>query len=154
LDHIDDAITVSTSLTDDAGNSAAPSDANFTLDTTADAGTALTLSITDTTINNAEKGAVAFTTSGIDADVLGANATVTFSDGNIAHNVTVLASAGTVNLSGMNDGPISAVLNVTDDAGNTAFANGASIDLDTTADASPALALSAFDAVGGVKASA
>ncbi|MDF3214798.1 Ig-like domain-containing protein [Mesorhizobium ciceri] len=58
---------------------------------------------------------------------------MTFSDGVLAHNVTVLASAGTVDLSGMNDGPISSVLHVTDDAGNTASANGAAIDLDTSA---------------------
>ena len=55
------------------------------LDTTADGGGDLALSISDTTINNAEKGAVAFTTSGIDGDVT--SATVTFSDG--VHSVTV-----------------------------------------------------------------
>ena len=55
----------------------------------------LALSISDTTINNAEKGAVAFTTSGIDGDVT--SATVTFTDG--VHSVTVDASAGTADLS-------------------------------------------------------
>ncbi|TKB99759.1 MAG: hypothetical protein E5W81_01970 [Mesorhizobium sp.] len=45
------------------------------LDTSADLGASLTLSITDTTINNSEN-----TVSGIDADVAGADATVTFSD--------------------------------------------------------------------------
>ncbi|RUY57470.1 hypothetical protein EN981_03935, partial [Mesorhizobium sp. M7A.F.Ca.CA.001.13.2.1] len=120
-------------VTDDAGNTASANGAAIDLDTSADLGAPLTLSITDTTINNSEKTAVAFTVSGIDADVAGADATVTFSDGVLAHNVTVLASAGTVDLSGMNDGPISSVLHVTDDAGNTASANGAAIDLDTSA---------------------
>ena len=70
-------------LTDGAGNvSANSSGFAVTLDTTADGGGDLTLSIGDTSINNAEKGAVAFTTSGIDGDVT--SATVTFSDGTTA----------------------------------------------------------------------
>src|SRR4051794_41220863 len=43
------------------------------------------------------------------------------------------------------DGPISSVLNVTDDAGNTASATGAAIDLDTSADLDGALTLSRTD---------
>ena len=72
-------------VTDEAGNTASANGAAITLDTTADGGGDLALSISDTTINNAEKGAVAFTTSGIDGDVT--SATVTFSDG--VHSVTV-----------------------------------------------------------------
>ena len=108
-----------------------------TVDTTADGGSALALSIGDTTINNGEKGAVAFTTSGIDGDA--ASATVTFSDG--THNVTVNASAGVADLSTLTDGPVSSVLNVTDGAGNTASANGATITLDTTAPSAPSVSL-------------
>ncbi|WP_281033343.1 Ig-like domain-containing protein, partial [Mesorhizobium sp. M7A.F.Ca.CA.001.05.1.1] len=133
------------SYTDTAGNTGAGGSDTVAIDTSADLGAPLTLSITDTTINNSEKTAVAFTVSGIDADVAGADATVTFSDGVLAHNVTVLASAGTVDLSGMNDGPISSVLHVTDDAGNTASANGAAIDLDTSADLGAPLTLSITD---------
>src|SRR5205085_2832620 len=44
LNHVDNTITVSASVTDDAGNNAAPSNTSFVLDTTADAGTALSLS--------------------------------------------------------------------------------------------------------------
>ena len=84
---------------------------------------------------------MAFTTSGIDGDV--ASATVTFSDG--THSVTVNASAGVADLSGLDDGPVSSVLNVTDGAGNTASANGAAITLDTTADGGGDLALSIGD---------
>ena len=87
----------------------------------------LTLSIGDTSINNGEKGAVAFTTSGIDGDVT--SATVTFSDGTTS--VTVDASAGIADLSTLADGPVSSVLHVTDAAGNTASASGAAITLDT-----------------------
>ena len=128
-------------VTDGAGNTASANGAAITLDTTADGGGDLALSISDTTINNAEKGAVAFTTSGIDGDVT--SATVTFSDG--IHSVTVNASAGVADLSGFNDGPVSSVLNVTDGAGNTASANGAAIALDTTADGGGDLALSISD---------
>ena len=120
--------------TDAAGNVSSNSRRlRFTLDTTADGGGDLALSIGDTTINNAEKGAVAFTTSGIDGDVT--SATVTFSDG--IHSVTVNASAGVADLSTLTDGPVSSVLNVTDGAGNTASANGAAITLDTTAPSAP-----------------
>ena len=127
---------------DAAGNWSSYSSAlDFTLDTTADGGGDLALSIGDTSINNSEKGAVAFTTSGIDGDV--SSATVTFSDGTTS--VTVDASAGTADLSTLADGPVSSVLNVTDAAGNTASANGAAITLDTTADAGGDLALSIGD---------
>src|SRR5262249_58860928 len=44
LDDVDNLITVSASVTDDAGNSAAPTNTTFTLDTTADAGAGLVLS--------------------------------------------------------------------------------------------------------------
>ena len=84
-------------VTDDAGNTASANGVSIDLDTSADLGAPLALSITDTTINNAEKTAVAFTVSGIDTDVAGAAATVTFSDG--TNHVTVLASAGTADLS-------------------------------------------------------
>src|SRR4030095_1873306 len=109
-----------------AGTTASAEGAAITLDTTADEGNDLTLSITDTTINNAEKGSVAFSTSGIDGDA--ASATVSFSDGTTT--VTVDATAGTVDLSTLADGPVSSVLNVTDGAGNTASADGAAITLD------------------------
>jgi hypothetical protein len=132
-------------VTDGAGNTASANGATITLDTTADGGGDLAVSITDTSINNAEKGVVAFATSGIDADV--ASATVTFSDG--THSVTVNASAGVADLSGLNDGPVSSVLNVTDGAGNTASANGAMIALDPTASSAPTtLDLAAADDTG------
>src|SRR5205085_11652862 len=70
-------------------------------------------------------------------------ATVTFSDGTAY--VTLLSLAFTPVLSTPADGPISSVLNVTDDAGNTAHANGASIDLDTSADLGAPLTLSITD---------
>ena len=49
--------------------------------------------------------------------------------------MTVNASTGVADLSTLTDGPVSSVLNVTDGAGNTASANGATIVLDTTAPA-------------------
>ena len=67
---------------------------------------------------------VTFTTSGIDDDV--SNATVTFTDSG-GHTVTVAASSGVAILTGFGDGPVSSVLNVTDNAGNMASASGVSI---------------------------
>src|SRR4029079_12557649 len=106
-----------------------------TIDTTADVGADLTLTITDTTINASEAGTAGFSVSGLDGDLT--SATVTFSDG-VNPDVVVDVSGGdgsySADLSSLTDGTITSVLNVTDDAGNTAFANGAAIDLDTTAD--------------------
>lgn len=114
------------------GNTSVPSSALMvTIDTSADLGAALSLSITDTTINNAEKTAVGFTVAGLDGDATGV---VTFSDGSNSVTVNVSADGSySADLSTLVDGSISSVLNVTDDAGNTASANGAAIDLDTSA---------------------
>src|SRR5439155_1249033 len=103
----------------------------------------LALTISDTTINNSEKTAVGFTVAGLDADATGV---VTFSDA--THHVDVNVSANgsfSADLSILTDGPVSSVLNVTDDAGNTASANGAAIDLDTNADVGADLALTISD---------
>ena len=103
---------------------------NVTVDTSADLGRP-GADITDTTINNAEKTAVGFTVAGLDGDATGV---VTFSDGTNSVTVDVAANGNySADLSALADGPISSVLNVTDDAGNTASANGATIDLDTSA---------------------
>ncbi|MFC3321575.1 Ig-like domain-containing protein [Mesorhizobium cantuariense] len=129
-------------VTDDAANTASANGAAIDLDTSADLGPALALTIDAANLvtNNAEKTAVGFTVAGLDADATGV---VTFTDAS-SNTVTVNVSANgsySANLSALTDGPISSVLNVTDDAANTASANGAAIDLDTSADLGPALAL-------------
>ena len=68
LNHADNLITVSASVTDDTGNQAAPPNQTFTLDTTADAGTALALSAANPT-GGASTTAVSITLSGIDSDI-------------------------------------------------------------------------------------
>src|SRR5207342_2615332 len=103
------------------------------LDTAADAGGNLALAIADTTINAAEAATAGFSVSGLDGDATGV---VTFSDGTNSVTVNVGGNGSySANLASLSNGPISSVLNVTDDAGNTAQASGAAIDLDTTADA-------------------
>jgi hypothetical protein len=108
------------------------------VDTTADVGNDLALTIAPANLvtNNAEKVAVGFSVAGVDGDVLGADAKVTFTgvgtDGN-PKVMTVLASAATVDLSGFQDGTITTAVTVTDDAGNTKTVAGASISLDATA---------------------
>jgi hypothetical protein len=122
---------------DDAGNTAASDAANLDLDTTITKPT-LTIANANLVTNAAEKTAVAFTTSGIDADVANADATVTFTD-HLGGQKTVLASAGPADLSSLADGQITAVLNVKDDAGNTAASTAASLTLDTTPPAAPSI---------------
>ncbi|MGY4286169.1 hypothetical protein ACVWXO_005389 [Bradyrhizobium sp. LM2.7] len=68
LNHVDNTITVSASLTDDAGNTASPSSTGFVLDTTADAGPVLSLSAVNPT-GGAKAGAVSISLSGIDSDM-------------------------------------------------------------------------------------
>ena len=59
---------MSATVTDQAGNSAPAVSASLTLDTTADLGDDLTVSI-DSVINDTESGTVQITVSGVDADV-------------------------------------------------------------------------------------
>ncbi|EJM78652.1 beta strand repeat-containing protein, partial [Pseudomonas sp. GM55] len=97
-----------------AGNSSAGTAHSYTLDTSADVGNDLRVVIADSLINNAEKTAVAYSVTGLDAD---ANAVVTFSDSTNNH---VLGVNGSADLSSLNDGPISVSIVATDGAGNSA----------------------------------
>jgi hypothetical protein len=122
---------------DAAGNASATSATQqVKVDTTADAGADLAVHVGDSLVNNAEKGAVAYTVSGLDTD---ASATVTFSDG--SHSVTVSGTSGTVDLSALNDGAIAVTVTATDTADNHATGAGATTTLDTTADAGTDLAV-------------
>ncbi|HSV83645.1 MAG TPA: Ig-like domain-containing protein, partial [Ramlibacter sp.] len=123
----DGPVTVSATVTDTAGNTKSVTD-TLTLDTSADLGTPLSVSVTDELVNNTERTAVAYTVSGLDAD---ATATVTFSDG--TNQVVVTGASGTANLSTLTDGTITASVSATDTAGNTATGAGDSLTLDTTA---------------------
>ncbi|HTN26319.1 MAG TPA: calcium-binding protein, partial [Burkholderiales bacterium] len=87
----DGTVTASIAVTDDAGNTATGAGDTADLDTTADVGGNLTLTITDTTINNSEETNVGFSVSGMDADLV--TATVTFSDG-VNPDVVVNVIAG------------------------------------------------------------
>ena len=126
----DGPITATLAASDAAGNTFGAS-ANATLDQ--DAGETATVSFADANIGLAKAGAEHFTVGGLDTDD---NGTVTFSDGNVAHNQVVAitngaAASSTVNLSGMTDGPITATLTASDAAGNT-FGASANATLDQT----------------------
>uniref|UniRef100_UPI0010F697F4 cadherin-like domain-containing protein n=1 Tax=Pseudomonas sp. D(2018) TaxID=2502238 RepID=UPI0010F697F4 len=85
---------------------------SLTLDTSADIGGDLAVLLDDWLIGNAEKTAVGYSVTGLDAD---ADATVTFSDGvNI-----VLGVDGVADLSSLADGAISVKVTATDTAGNS-----------------------------------
>ena len=100
-------------------------------DTTADADGNLSVTIDDGGdgfISASEAGAVAFTVAGVDSDAF---EVVTFSDGTTTVDSSI--TSGTVDLSSLNDGPITATVTATDNAGNEATATDTS-ELDTTAD--------------------
>ena len=150
--------TIVTSQTD-AFNNTGTASLSFTLDTTADAGANLAVSVSNSNIGNAGKTAVGFTVAGLDAD---AAATVTFTDA-ANHTVTANVSAngsGTVNLSTLADGAITVSISASDTAGNTATGTSTSLTLDTTA---PAVAITtieggdnlinAAEAAGGIQIS-
>jgi hypothetical protein len=137
---LDGVLTASISATDSAMNTATgASDTHDTLDTTADAAPAATVTIGDGGdgyVNALENtGATPFNVSGLDADVTGA--IVTFSDGTPAHDQLVDVSGGnggyTVDLTGMSQGTITATLDIADAAGNSATGVGDSTVLDTIA---------------------
>ena len=131
----DGTITVTVSATDTAGNSANGSGTTAVLDTSADKGTPLSVTLSDTLINNAEKASVAYTVTGLDTD---ATATVSFSDG--THTVT--GASGTADLSTLADGTITVTVSATDAAGNSASGTGTSIMLDATVPTAGTLSLS------------
>jgi len=141
---MDGLISTSIRVVDNAGNQKTVAGANIDLDTTADlpnqpdGNLGLTIASANLVTNNAEKGAVAFTVAGIDGDVAGVDATVSFTGVSKttgqSSTVTVLSSAGSVNLSSLMDGSISTSISVVDDAGNQKTVAGANIDLDTSAD--------------------
>jgi hypothetical protein len=120
-------ITVSVEAVDTAGNTASGPAHSLTLDTSADLGTPLSVSVSDTLINNAEKTHVAYTVLGLDTD---ATATVTFTDSLGAHAYGD-NSSHLVDLSGLADGLITVAITAKDTAGNTATGTGASQTLDT-----------------------
>ncbi|WLI11244.1 MULTISPECIES: cadherin-like domain-containing protein [Pseudomonas] len=116
----------------DGGSNFAVDDLTFTsagsltLDTTADMSGDLTVTLADSLINNAEKTAVAYTVTGLDAD---ASATVSFSDG----SQSVVGVDGSADLSSLSDGPINVSVTASDTAGNTVNGTGSTLTLDTTA---------------------
>jgi Ca2+-binding RTX toxin-like protein len=134
----DGPITASVSATDTAGNTAAGTSGATVLDTTADKGGDLAVSVTDNLVGNAEKTNVAYTVAGLDGD---ATATVTFSDG----KNSVVGVNGVADLSGLSDGPITATVSATDTAGNSAAGTSGATVLDTTADKGGDLAVSVTD---------
>ncbi len=139
LSTLDDGpISVSVSATDNAGNSADGVGDSLTLDTDADVDDDLAVSVADDLVSNAEKGSVAYTVNGLDADAI---ATVTFSDG----VNSVIGVGGLADLSTLDDGPISVSVSATDNAGNTATGDGDSLTLDTDADVDDNLSVSVSD---------
>src|SRR5262245_46771641 len=125
----DGAITSSMVITDTAGNTKNVTGASTTLDTTADGGTAASLTVGDTLVNNSEKTAVSYTVAGLDADD---SALVTVTDGTptATHAYAAIGSFA-FTLTGSSDRAITSSMVITDTAGNTKNVTGASTTLDT-----------------------
>src|SRR5580704_14161727 len=134
----DGTVTATLSASDAAGNLFTATSSNAAV-LDRDATETASLSFVDTTIQTAQANAVHFTVGGLAADDNGA---VTFSDG--VHTATVGIAGGaavspTVDLSGFNDGTVTATLSASDAAGNLITAtssNAAVLDQDATETAS------------------
>ncbi len=109
----------------------------LTQDLNADAGS--NLSVTVSTINNANQTAVPFTLSGLDND---AEATLTFTDGANTITVNNVTSNGTVNLSSFPDGSghITVTLSVFDNVLNSASLAPFTISKDVVVPVAPVVA--------------
>jgi large repetitive protein len=138
LNHTDSTITVSASLTDDAGNSAAPTNASFKLDTTAPS---LLVNITDDSLNSGDNSSlVTFNFSeapvGFTAgDIVSANGTISnFTMINATHyTATFTATDG---FSGTGSVSVAAD-SYTDDAGNAGNAGSDTVAIDATSISDP-----------------
>ncbi|KQP07727.1 hypothetical protein ASF28_11410 [Methylobacterium sp. Leaf99] len=128
----DGAYSFTASLTAN-GNLVTSQPLALTIDTTADGGTAATLTVDptgDQRINATEAGTVAYTVAGLDPGAVGR---VTFTDA--SHGMTVMdVGNGTysADLSGFS-GPVTSVLTIQDAAGNTATRAGTLVTVDTVA---------------------
>ncbi|WP_412553704.1 tandem-95 repeat protein [Shimia sp. MIT1388] len=147
-------ITASVTSADAAGNTTTVTDTEeYSVDTNADEGGDLAVSIDDTDgyVSDSEAATASYTITGLDGD---ATATVVFSNG-VDTDITVSGlTNGThsVDLSGLSDGPITATVTATDAAGNTATGAGDSSVLDTDADLGAGLAVTVSDANGIINA--
>jgi Ca2+-binding RTX toxin-like protein len=136
-DLVEGTVTATIAITDVAGNTANGTSDSSTKDTTADSAPVATVIINDVDgyISNTEKSAVSFTVANLDLD---ATAEVTFSDGNVLHDVTAIVLADgttTADLSGLDEGTVTATIALTDVAGNMANGTSDSSTKDTTVNA-------------------
>ncbi len=110
-------------------------------------------------IGAATASAVPFTVGGPESDDSG---TVTFSDGNTAHDVVVnivngVPAASTANLTGLTDGAIAATLHLNNDAAGNSFTNvtaNATLDQDSGEQAALKLTVNGGHPIGAATASA
>ncbi|WP_368075907.1 hypothetical protein [Leisingera sp. NJS201] len=131
----DGPVTTSVTATDGGGNASTVAGPALTLDTapdlSADKDGNLAVSAPDTDITASEAGSVAFTVSGLDTD---ATAVVTVSDGTASVSSGPVAADGSVllDLTGLEDGPLTLSVTATDDEGNMASEDGPGLTLDST----------------------
>jgi VCBS repeat-containing protein len=144
---VEGANAFSATATDAAGNTSAAGTLTVTRDSDADAGDDLAVSLNDSLINAAERAAVAFTLTGLDADAI---ASLTFASSGGGSLTRTLSGNGTgaIDLSSLADGAITVSVAASDAAGNAASGGGAAATLDATGPAAPTLALDAGSDTG------
>ncbi|MEY8800926.1 family 16 glycosylhydrolase [Leisingera sp. XS_AS12] len=131
----DGPVTTSVTATDGNGNSSTAAGPALTLDTapdvSADEDGNLAVSAPDTDITASEAGSVTFSVFGLDAD---ATAVVTVSDGTTSVSSAPIASDSSIllDLTSLQDGPLSLSVTATDSTGNTASVAGPGLILDST----------------------
>jgi hypothetical protein len=132
------AITATLSTIDPAGN-------QFHASASAQLGASPTITFSQTVIDGAHAAAVSVTVSGVEA---GESGTITFSDGNPAHDLVVgISNPGSTNFvatfsedfSGFSDGVITARLSLSDASGNQ-FQTTTSVELDQDLNENPTMA--------------
>jgi len=119
-------ITSTLVVTDVADNTSTVNGPSFTLDKSADLADAVTVTINDSNgyTSFSEKASVSYTLANVDAD---AQATVTFTSSTSGTPIVVTGQTNgtfTVDLTALGDGTITAAVEVTDTAANTASGTG------------------------------
>merc|ERR1712070_668826 len=133
-------------VTDDAGNDASVV-GSFTLDTSADVDTNFAVSVAadDPVTNLAESTDVSLSLAGIDSDAASVSVEITDGTNKVIADATKDGDGWVVadqNLSALDDGMLTVSATVTDQAGNSAPAVTASLELDTSADYDDAFTVS------------
>ena len=115
----DGNVTATLVVTDTAGNTATVSGGAVDLDTNADSDNNLNLMVADDLIGATGAETASFTVSGLDSDIVSGKIVVTDGAASVEQALTIGINTYAIDISSLADGALGAVIQVTDDAGNT-----------------------------------